>query len=181
MSRLRSLVLILLLSSVFALAFSDSRQFVRQAANSLALFLAGPGLPPSSGALSEHDREELNHMSPQDQATRLLEKAINQYKGAGDEFAKRLDSWTGKIQSTPELEKLTNTAYFSNDLRIRTLASELWLVRDNIRKSSQTVDELIRDAGITDERQYFRLSTLGILGNRGVRPETVVNALVEFI
>lgn len=77
----------------------------------------------------------------------MLEKAINHYKGAGEEFANRLDSWTGKIHSTPELEKLTNTAYFSSDLRIRMLALELWLVRDNIRKSSQAVDELIRDAG----------------------------------
>ena len=158
----------LLFSGVLTLAFGG--EYVRHAAASLALFLAGPPVPASSAALSEHDREELNRMAPQDQAARLLEKAINHYQGAGEEFAKRLDSWWGQIQSTPELEHLTNTAYFASDLRIRTLALELWLVRDKIRKSPETVDELIRDAGITDDRQYFRLSTLGILGNRGIEP-----------
>src|SRR5690349_4165895 len=108
MSRVRAMMIALLLSGGLA----------------LALLLAGPPIPASSGALSEHDREELNQMSPQDQATRLLEKAINHYKGAGEEFAKRLDSWTGKVKSTPELDRLTNTAYFSSDLRIRTLALE---------------------------------------------------------
>ena len=61
------------------------------------------------------------------------------------------------------------------------LALELWLLRDNVRKSSQTVDELIRDAGIPDDRQYYRLSTLGILGNRGIAPEKVLDTLVQFI
>src|SRR5436190_8059478 len=180
MSRARGLLFILLLSSVIALAFSEGGQFVRHAASSLALMFAGAAVPASSGALSEHDREELNGMTPQDQAIRLLEKAINNYKGAGEEFAKRLDSWTGKIQSTLELDKLSNTAYFSSDLRIRTLALELWLVRDNISKTSQSVDELIRDAGAADNRQYFRLSMLGILGNRGVEPQKVFEALVQY-
>ncbi len=182
MARISALIFILLLFSVLGLAFSDGgAQFIRHAASSLALLLAGPPIPASSGALSEHDREELDLISPQDQATRLLEKAINHYKGAGEEFAKRLDSWTGKIHSTPELENLSNTAYFSSDLRIRMLALELWLVRDNIRKSPQTVDELIRDAGIPDDRQYFRLSTLGILGNRGIEPGKIFSTLVQFI
>src|SRR5262249_39132168 len=119
MSRFRGLFLALLLSGVLTLAFG--REFVRQAASSLALFLAGPPVPASSAALSEHDREELNRMSPQDQAIRLLEKAINHYQGAGEEFAKRLDSWSGQIYSTPGLEHLTNTAYFASDLRVRTL------------------------------------------------------------
>ena len=182
MARVRTLIFILLVCSVLALAFSDGgAQFVRHAASGLALLLAGPPIPASSGALSEHDREELDRMSPQDQATRLLEKAINHYKGAGEEIARRLDRWTGAIHSTPELEKLTNTAYFSSDLRIRMLALELWLVRDNVRKSPQTVDQLIRDAGVPDDRQYFRLSTLGILGNRGIEPEKVSSTLVQFI
>ncbi len=181
MSRARVLLFILLLSSVLGFAFADGGHFVRQAVSSLALLLAGPPIPASSGALSEHDREELDRMPPVEQASRLLEKAINNYKGAGEEFAKRLDGWTGKIQFTPELEKLTNTAYFSSDLRIRTMALELWLVRDNVHKSSQTFEELIRDAGIPDERQYYRLSTLGILGNRGIEPEKALSTLVQFI
>ena len=183
MPRLRVIVPLLTISGVLAWALSDDGQGIRRAASRLGLLLqfAGPPIPASSAALSEHDLEELNAMSPQDQATRLLEKAINNYRGAGTEIAKRLDSWTGAIHPTPELERLTNTAYFSSDLRVRTLALELWLVRDNIRKSPEAADELIRDAGLTDGRQYFRLSTLGILGNRGVEPDRVFNTLLSFV
>lgn len=183
MKFLRGLILVLVMSSVLAWAFPQGREHVGLAVSNLAAFLQliGPPVPASSGAISEHDLEELSGMSPQDQATRLLEKAINHYQGAGEEIAKRLDSWTGKIQSTPELERLTNTAYFSNDLRVRALALEIWLVRDNIQKNPAAVDGLIRDAGSADGQQYFRLSTLGILGNRGVEPGKVFNTLVSFV
>jgi hypothetical protein len=171
------------MSSVLAWAFPQGREHVGLAVSNLAAFLQliGPPVPASSGAISEHDLEELSGMSSQDQATRLLEKAINHYQGAGEEIAKRLDSWTGKIQSTPELERLTNTAYFSNDLRVRALALEIWLVRDNIQKTPAAVEGLIRDAGSPDGRQYFRLSTLGILGNRGVEPDKIFNTLESFV
>ncbi len=166
-----------------AFAFSDGGERVRHVAASLGalLQLAGPPVAASAGAISEHDREELDHMSPQDQATRLLEKAVNHYSGAGEEISKRLDSWSGKIQSTPDLEKLTDTAYFSSDLRVRAMALEIWLVRDGMRKSPETVESLIRDAANADGRQYFRLSTLGILGNRGVEPDKVLETLRSFI
>jgi len=48
--------------------------------------------------------------------------------------------------------------------RPRNLAGQ-----DNIRKTPQTVDDLVGEAASTDERRYYRLSILGILGNRGVR------------
>jgi hypothetical protein len=69
-------------------------------------------VPASSAALSEHDLEELNAMSPQARAMRLREKAINPYAGAGEEPAGRLGGWTGRIRSTRDLERPTGTAYF---------------------------------------------------------------------
>jgi HEAT repeats len=146
----------------------------------LLLQLSGPPVVASSGALSEHDLEELNGMAPQEQAMRLLEKAVNHYAGAGEEIAKRLDGWQGKIHSTPELTRLTETAYFSSDLRVRAAALEIWLVRDNIGKTPETVDDLIREAAASEERRYFRLSMLGILGNRGVEPERVFDTLALY-
>jgi len=119
-------------------------------------------------------------MSPQDQATRLVEKAVNRYEGAGEEIARRLESWRGKIHSTPELDRVTQTAYFSSDLRVRAAALEIWLVRDGISKNAQTVEELIREAAATDERRYFRLSMLGILGNRGVAPDRALETLALY-
>jgi hypothetical protein len=144
------------------------------------LELAGAAVPASSGALSEHDIDELNAMPPQDQATRLIEKAVNHYAGAGEEIARRLESWKGKIHSTPELNNLTQTAYFANDLRVRAAALEIWLVRDNIDKTPEQVEDLIREASASEEGRYFRLSMLGILGNRGIEPEKVFEALAPY-
>ncbi len=172
MSRAR-LVILLLASGVLGWALSSQLGIVLQ--------IAGAEAPVSSGALSEHDLDELKGLPPEAQAARLLEKAINHYKGAAGEIDKRLEGWRGKMQPSKELESLTNTAYFSNDLRVRAMALEIWLARDNIPKTPQAVDGLIEQAGVGDGRQYFRLSTLGILGNRGVEPEKVLRTLLIYV
>jgi hypothetical protein len=137
--------------------------------------------PEAGAALSEHDLEEINAMSPQDQATRLLEKTINRYRGAAEEIARRVDGWTGRIKSTPELETMTNTAYFSSDLRVRAAALEIWLARDNHPKNSETVETLIRKAAETTQGKWFELSSLGILGNRGVARDRVFSTLMLYV
>ena len=126
MWRIRILVIGVLLSGVAGWALSERLGVLLQ--------LVGSPVAASAGALSEHDLEELNAMAPQDQAVRLLEKAINHYRGAGEEIAKRLDGWTGKMAPSKELENLTNTAYFSSDLRVRAMALEIWLARDNLAR-----------------------------------------------
>jgi len=172
MSRARLLAL-LLMTGVFAWALTSRIGLILQ--------LTGPPETPSSGALSEHDLEELTGLSPESQAARLLEKAINRYRGAAEEIEKRLDGWRGKMQPSKDLESLTNTAYFSNDLRIRAMALEIWLARDGVAKTSDAVDEIIAKAGAPDVRQYWRLSTLGILGNRGVEPEKILRTLTVYV
>ena len=171
MPNLRFLPLALLASSAFALVWGGH----------VLLQLHGPPVAASSATLSEHEMEQINAMAPQDQVTRLLERTINHYKGAADEIAKRTDGWTGKIHSTADLQTMTNTAYFSDDLRVRAAALEIWLAEYNLRKNSATVDELIRDAAAGGDRKYFLLSNLGILGNRGVEPEKVFDALALYV
>ncbi|HET8548116.1 MAG TPA: HEAT repeat domain-containing protein [Bryobacteraceae bacterium] len=180
MTRVR--LALLVLGAGAAAAIAGSEGLVRTVSEiGTLLQLGGAPLVASSGTLSEHDLEELNAMSPQAQATRLLEKAINHYHGAGEEIAKRASEWTGQIQSTAQLETLTNTAYFSSDLRVRAAALEIWLARDNMRKTTETVEELIRRAAATTEGKWFELSTLGILGNRGVERDTVLNTLLLYV
>jgi len=171
MPNLRFLPLALLASSAFALVWGGH----------VLLQLHGPPVAASSATLSEHEMEQINAMAPQDQVTRLLERTINHHKGAADEIAKRTDGWTGKIHSTADLQTMTNTAYFSDDLRVRAAALEIWLAEYNLRKNSATVDELIRDAAAGGDRKYFLLSNLGILGNRGVEPEKVFDALALYV
>jgi hypothetical protein len=171
--RVRILLMGMVLSAMAGWALSERLGVLLQ--------LAGSPVAASAGAISEHDLEELNAMAPQDRAARLLEKAINLYRGAGEEIAKRLDRWTGKMAPSKELESLTNTAYFSSDLRVRAMALEIWLARDNLPKTPETVERLIAGAGVRDDRQYWRLSNLGILGNRGVEPERVLRTLLEYV
>jgi HEAT repeat protein len=155
-------------------------QGLARAASALGVFLqlSGPPVAASAGVLSEHEMEEINAMAPQDQAIRLLERAINHYAGAGEEIAKRSEGWIGQIHSTPQLEDMTNTAYFSSDLRVRAAALEIWLARDQLRKSPETVDELIRAAALApSDKKWFLLSSLGILGGRGIEPQKVFDTL----
>jgi HEAT repeat protein len=152
-------------------------------ASGLAMLLQMTGAPvaASNAKIAEHELEEIDRMPPQDQVTRLLERTINHYQGAPEEISKRIAGWTGQIHSTAELENLTNTAYFSNDLRVRAAALEIWLARDNFQKTPETVDELIGRAAATSERRYFVLSNLGILGNRGVEPEKALQTLLLYV
>jgi hypothetical protein len=152
-----------------------SAQTLRQAASAIGTLLQLTGSPvaASSGRISEHELEEINAMSPQDQVERLLERAINHYAGAAEQISKRADDWTGKIHTSERLETMTNAAYFSSDLRVRA--------RDNFPKTTEAVDQLIRDVAASSDRKYFRLSSLGILGNRGVEPEKVFDTLMLYV
>src|SRR4051812_19916445 len=109
MARARLLIFGSALFGAMAFAFADGGQrFAR-----ILLQLAGPPVAASSATLSEHELEQINGMAPQDQVKRLLERAINHYKGAAEEISKRVDGWTGVIKANPDLDGLTNTAYFA--------------------------------------------------------------------
>ena len=85
--RIRILVIGVLVSCVAGWAFSERLGVLLQ--------IVGTPVAASAGALSEHDLEELNAMAPQDQALRLLEKAINHYRGRGGgdrQAARRVDA-----------------------------------------------------------------------------------------
>ncbi len=125
MSRFRLLAFVLILCGVLAWALGG--QSLVSAVGAF-LQLSGPPVAASSSKLSEHDMEQINAMAPQDQVKRLLERAINHYKGAAEEISKRVDGWTGQIQSTPELDTMTKTAYNASDLRVRAVALEIWLI-----------------------------------------------------
>jgi HEAT repeat protein len=170
----------LALAAFGALALASRGQaFQRVAAMLLQLY--GAPVAASSAVISEHELGEINAMPPQDQVERLLERAINHYQGAAEEIAKRVDGWTGKINSTPKLNTMTSTAYFASDLRVRAIALEIWLAEYNCHKTSETVDNLIRGLAASSDRRYFLLSNLAILGNRGIEPEKVFNTILLYV
>lgn len=177
MARVRLLVFGLILFGAMGFAFGDGGQRLAR----ILLALAGPPVAASSATLSEHEMEEINAMGLNDQAKRLLERTVNHYRGAAEEISKRVDGWTGLIQADKELDTMTNTAYFSSDLRVRAAALEIWLAEYGLRKTPETVDALVRDSALADDRRYFRMSNLGILGNRGIEPEKVFDTLALYV
>ena len=144
------------------------------------LQLHGAPVAASSSILSEHDLEAINAMAPQDQAIRLLECTVNHYQGGGCGNYKRADGWIGQVHADPKLRSLSETAYYSNDLRVRAAALEIRRVEAGYRKTPETMDQLIDAARVEPARLYFLLSHLAILGNRGVEPSKGFDTLMQY-
>jgi HEAT repeat protein len=144
---------------------------VRAAWNELAttLSLHGKSVTASPSILSRHEIESLNNSSSQEQASLLLERAINHYEGSTDEIASRVDTWTGKLTLTPQLNSLITTALNSNDLRVRATAIEVDLAAMNVKKTAESFDAVASQAesGVKTER-VWALWTIGLLANRGI-------------
>ena len=110
-------------------------------------------------------------MAPQDQATLLLERSINHYRGANDQIAKRVAGWRGKVDINGQLGSLFSTALYSDDLRVRAAAIEIELASYNLPKTSASIDALENTARFGQpEARGMALWKIGLLGNRGVEP-----------
>jgi HEAT repeat protein len=146
------------------------------------LTLQGKPAPASANVLSEHETENLDAMTPQDQAALLLERSINHYRGANDQIERRVERWRGRITLDTRLNNLFVTALNSDDLRVRAAAIEVDIAARNLEKSEPTVDRLEPIA--TQAEQGPRANALwdlGLLGSRGVQPERVAEILLGSI
>lgn len=135
--------------------------------------------PVSSSGFSERD---LDHQKPQKQAELLLARAVSRSDGATDEIQARLEGWRGKLTWDSQLGDLTTVALNSNDQNVRASAIEVQLAAYGLTKSESTVDALVRQADSSDHAQkIWALWALGLLGNRGVETERVVQVLTAHL
>jgi len=146
---------------------------------------AGDGAMQRSSAsvLSEHEIEALDSMSPQSQATLLLERSINHFRGANEEIARRVDAWRGQIKMDDErLHNLFLTAINSDDLVVRAAGIEVDIAARDLEKNSETVDRLepIARGGEQGPRANA-LWDLGLVGNRGVERDRILHILLSSI
>lgn len=156
---------------------------VRAALHQIGLMLqvAGAPVPASTAVLSGHEIDEINGLPKQQQAHRLLQRAVNRYQGALDQIAERVDGWRGELELTPEFNAMLHTAYNSADLRVRSAAIEISLAAYKLEKTSQTVDSLLRALLEQTDDRSWRLWVLGLLGNRGVETARARQAILGFI
>ncbi len=136
-------------------------------------------LPASPARISDHETEDLDSLEPQQQAQRLLERAVNHYEGAIELIAARVDSWYGRITLDPQLNGLVTTALNSNDLRVRAAAIEVDLAAYNLPKSSNSAFSLLDRAQNDPGGRPWALWMLGALANRGVEPDRIQNFLLD--
>jgi len=136
--------------------------------------------PLERPSLTDSDLQRILRMSPQRQAERLMEAAIQHDPAAREQILARAAGWRGHLRNTPEWQKLEYRATYSKDLRVREAVLEIDLAMWQLDKTSESVKSLIAQA---DDNRSSRPQTayrLGVLANRGVEPELVHATLLEY-
>ena len=117
-------------------------------------------------------------MKPQKQAETLLELAVGHNDGAVDQISSRVDRWQGKVQWDSQIATLTTAALNSSDMRVRESGIEVELAAYGLAKNSASLDYVLKSAESPDHAQkIWALWALGLMGNRGVQTERVVQVL----
>ena len=136
----------------------------------------------SAGPLTSTDAQQLDGMKPQKQAENLLELAIGESDGAVEQISSRVDRWQGRLKWSPQIATLTSTALNSNDLRVRESGVEIELAAYGLGKDSASLDYLLKTAQSKDHaKKVWALWALGLLGNRGVASDQVVQVLTAHL
>jgi HEAT repeat protein len=132
-----------------------------------------------AAAISEAD---LDRQNPQNQAEMLLESAVSRSDEATRQIAARVDGWRGKLKWDSQLGDLTTLALNSNDERVRASGIEVQLAAYGLTKSESSVNALVRQANSRNHAQkIWALWALGLLGNRGVETDRVVQVLAAHL
>jgi hypothetical protein len=157
----------------------------QQTANPVAageqLPVPGKWVAADHSKLSEHNIEWMQTQPPQVEAEFLLSAAINHDKGATDWINKLVEGWHGKLRRTQKWEDLQDTALYANDLRVRAAAIEINLAVNNLAKTDETADRIMRSAESNPGNRPWAAWELGMLANRGVAPERIHSLLVNYI
>jgi len=122
------------------------------------------------------------NQTAQRQAEVSLEAALANAPEANERIAEHVAAWRGQISFTQELNARITAALDSSDYRVRESAIEVDLAAYGLPKTSAAVENLIQQA---DSRNHatriWALWCLGLLGNRGVETDRVLEALTTHL
>jgi HEAT repeat protein len=141
------------------------------------------GKSQPSAKFSDRD---LDRQKPQKQAEILLERAVSRSDGSRAQteaqIEAHIDAWRGHLHWDSQLGDLTTVALNSNDQSVRASAIEVQLAAYGLTKTESSVDALVRQADSSDHaRKIWALWTLGLLGNRGIETDRVVQVLAAHL
>jgi len=129
-------------------------------------------IPPPGG---------LAQLSAQQQAERLLERALNHDRDAARAVIRNAQAWRGSLQLSSRLNGFLTAASTSSDLDLRAAALEVQLAAHNIAKSPQAAAHLIAMAEAGGNPRLWALWMLGMLANRGVEPDRARQTLLAYV
>lgn len=135
--------------------------------------------PTSPLPLLAMEIEEIDHLSPQQQAELLLGGAVSHQAGSTGQIMVRVEGWRGKVQLTQKLNSELTAAFDSDDLQVRAAAVEVDLAALGLAKTPQTIEHLARKAASGPRSQRIWAEwEMALLGSRGVEKERVTHRLI---
>jgi hypothetical protein len=145
----------------------------------LAELIVGRGQTPSSVTAGvTQDQRQIDRLQPQQQAETLLERAVAHSESAVEQIATRADRWRGQIQWDSQIATLTTAALNSPDLQVRKSGVEVELAAYGLAKDSSSLEYVLKASDSPDHAQkIWALWALGLMGNRGVETDRVVETL----
>jgi HEAT repeat protein len=131
---------------------------------------------------SAKDTRTLDRMKPQQQAEALLELAVANSDGAVDEINARLKHWHRQLQWTTHMRALVAAALNSKDRTVRETGVEVEIVSYGLAKNQSSLDYTLKYAEGSDHGyKIWALWSLGLLGNRGVGTDQVIQVLTAHL
>jgi HEAT repeat protein len=138
--------------------------------------------PSSDQPIASKDLRQMDSMPPQKQAELLLERAIAQDSRALDQISAHVDSWQGKLRWDSQMANLTTAALNSSDMRVRESGVEIELAAYGLAKNADSLESLLRKTESPNHSQkIWALWALGLLGNRGVQQDRVLDVLIAHL
>jgi len=120
--------------------------------------------------------------SMQREAEASLEAAIAKSPDANERIAAEVGSWRGHISLTQNLSARITAALNSSDYRVRESAIDVDLAAYNVTRTPASVNSVIQQANSSNHStRIWALWTLGLLGNRGIETDRVVETLVAHL
>jgi HEAT repeats len=169
------------LAAVSTLAGFEAARFRGGSPGNLVEAASLAGRPSDSRTSGDPSVNTFSRLAPQEQAEKLLERAIARDTDSLELIGKNLDAWRGHLQNTDRLFDLVHTALNSDDLRVRGSALEIDLAANNLSKSPQSVAHLVQQLRAHSSDRSKVLWRLGVLGNRGVEPDLVLAQLLTYV
>ena len=140
------------------------------------------GNAPERPELALKGAGQIDQLKPQKQAEALLEMAVDNSDGAVDQISSRVENWQGKVKWNSQIATLTTAALNSSDMRVRESGIEVELAAYGLAKNSASLAYLLKTAGSRDHAQkIWALWALGLMGNRGVETDQVVQVLTSHL